>query len=203
VFVRRVATLLALALLAVPSAAYAQPPAPVPHIRLAGAFAMTGRITAARGVAGEHVGETVTRTWTFLASCPIGQCLTEGLVRSRAVGSDQTRLRRKLPVFSRWTGEGSFFIPLMCGSQVYRRGERVFFRITVQITGVVLVDGLRVASTVKASYRSYRRTNRTRCVFPLGSDAAVYTGTLVMPAPPPSPAPAPAPAPPGPTPVPG
>jgi hypothetical protein len=195
-FNRRLATLLVLAPLALPSAALAAAPAPLAHIRLAGEFTMTGRITAARGVAGEHVGETVARTWNFLAPCPAGQCLTEKLVRSRAVGGDKTLLRRKFTVFGRWTGAGSFFAPLMCGSRVEPLGERVFFRITVQITGETLVDGMPVATSVKASYKSYRRTNRTSCVFPLGRDAAVYTGTLV------TPPPAPTPVPPAPTPAP-
>jgi hypothetical protein len=186
---RRLATLLVLVPLAVPSVALA-------HTRLAGEFIMTGRITAAHSVAGEHVGETVKRTWTFLATCPIGQCLTETVVRSRAVGGDRTLMSRpKLSEFNRWTGEGSFFAPLMCGSRVYPLGERVFFRIMVQVTGEALVSGLPVATAVRATYRSYRRTNQTRCVFPLGNDAAVYTGTPVTPVIPTPTPPAPPPAP--------
>jgi hypothetical protein len=182
---RRLATLLVLAPLILPSLAVA-------HIRLAGAFTMTGRITAAHAVAGEHVGETVTRTWTFLPTCPAGQCLIEGLERSRAVGVDTTRLRRRsISVLNAWTGEGSFFAPLMCGSRLYPRGERVFFRITVRITGSTLVAGAPVATAVRASYKSYRRTNRTRCVLPAGHDAAVYTGTLLTPPAQPVPTPAP------------
>ncbi|MDQ6777919.1 MAG: hypothetical protein M3071_17300 [Actinomycetota bacterium] len=183
---RRLATVLVLVPLALPSAALA-------HTRLAGEFMMTGRITAAQAVAGEHVGETVTRTWTFLPTCPAGQCLTEELVRARAVGTDATSLRRpKISVLNYWTGEGSFFAPLICEARVYPMGERVFFRIAVQITGTTLVAGAPVATSVKASYDSYRRTNRTRCVYPAGHDAAVYTGTLVTP---PTPQPAPTPAP--------
>lgn len=177
---RRLATLLVLAPLALPGGALA-------HIRLAGQFTMTGRITVARAVPGEYVGETFARTWNFAAPCPTGQCQTESLIRPRVSGVDTLTLRRRPTVFSRWTGQGSFYAPLMCGSQVYPRGERVFFRIKVQITGAMLVSGVPVANSVKASYESYRRTNRTRCVSALGRDAAVYTGTLVMPTPPPPP----------------
>ncbi|MDQ6803812.1 MAG: hypothetical protein M3065_02335 [Actinomycetota bacterium] len=183
---RRLATLLILAPLVLPSAGLG-------HIRLAGQFAMTGRITAADAVPTERVGETVSRTWDFLAPCPQGQCLTEGLVRSRAVGGDTTTLRRsKITVFSRWRGQGSFSAPLRCGAHVDPLGERVFFRITVQITAAAVVVGATVATAVKATYESYRRTNRTRCVGVLGHDAAVYTGKLVTPVPaPPAPTPAP------------
>lgn len=191
---RRLATVLILA----PLAPLALPAPALVHIRLAGEFVMTGRITAAHAVRGEHKGERVTRTWDFFAPCPAGQCRTEGLVRSRATGGDKTLLHRKFRVFSHWTGTGSFFAPLMCGSRVYPLGERVFFRITVRITGATVVDGVTLATSVKASYKSYRRTNRTRCVSALGHDAAVYTGRLVMAPPPPA-----APVPPAPTSAPG
>jgi hypothetical protein len=185
---RHLAILLVLAPLALPSGALA-------HIRLAGQFTMTGRTTAAHAVPGEYVGETFARTWNFAAPCPTGQCQTETLIRPRASGVDTLTLQRKPTVFSHWTGEGSYFAPLMCGSQIYPRGERVFFRIEVRITGATLVNGAPVATSIKASYASYRRTNRTRCVSALGRDAAVYTGTLVIPPPIPPPVPPPTPVP--------
>jgi hypothetical protein len=182
---RRLAALLVLIPLALPGLAAA-------HIRLAGEFVMTGRVTAAHAVPGEHVGEQVVRGWEFVAPCPAGQCRTEQLVRSRSTGGDKTVLHRRTGVFSQWTGKGSFFAPLKCGSRIYHLGERVFFKITVRITGAAVVDGVSVATSVKASYESYRRTNRTRCVGALGHDAAVYSGKLVMPASvPPAPTPAP------------
>jgi hypothetical protein len=183
----RVASIVALCAFAVPGSALAR-------IRLEGVFAMRGRVTSDHAVPGEHVGEKVARTWAFLPLCPAGQCRTEELVRSRAAGEDKLRLHRKARAFGHWTGEGSFFAPLRCGGRVYRRGERVFFRITVRITGAAVTDGTLLANSLKATYKSYRRTNRTRCVTALGHDAAVYTGTL-MPAPypiaPPTPTPAP------------
>ncbi|HEY5316332.1 MAG TPA: hypothetical protein VIJ20_00015 [Solirubrobacteraceae bacterium] len=179
-----VAVLATLGALALPATALA-------HTRLAGAFAMTGRITAARGVMGEHVGEAVSRTWVFGAPCPAGQCLIESLVRSQATGQDRVTLRRPgILVLDRWVGMGSFFAPLRCGSRVYPRGERVFFTIRVRITVVAVLGGAPAATGISASYTSYRRTNRTRCVPDLGRDAAVYTGTLITPTPPaPTPAP--------------
>jgi hypothetical protein len=192
---RRLATVLVLVLapLALPVPANA-------HIRLVGQFAMTGRITAAHAVTGEYVGQIVTRSWNFLAPCPAGQCQTEELVRSRATGGDKTMLHRKAGVFSQWSGQGSFFAPLICNSRVYPLGERVFFKIQVRITAATTVNGAPVATSVAARYTNVKRMNRTPCVVALGHDAAVYTGTLLPPPPPPAPTPPPPP-PPAPTPV--
>ena len=171
----------ALALLTV--AALVLPASALAHIRLQGVFAMKGRVTVAHDVPGEHVGESVTRLWAFFAPCRVGQCITEKLARARAVGEDKVTLRRKRRLFSRWLGIGSFYAPLRCGSQIYKRGERVWFRLKVQISSAETVNGAAVATTLKATYTDYRRTNRTRCVAVLGHDAAVYTGTLITPAP--------------------
>jgi hypothetical protein len=188
---RRLVALLVVSFLALPASALA-------HIRLTGQFTMTGRITVAHDVPGEHVGEPVTRLWTFVAPCPAGQCLTEKLVRDRAMGEDTETLAHRFGTFNHWAGTGSFYAPLRCGSRIYRRGERVWFRITVRIATVAIVNAEPFATSVTATYTNYRRTNRTRCVAALGHDAAVYTGTQVTPAPV---TPAPEPAQPGPTPA--
>ena len=169
---RRLAALLILGPLALAPSALA-------HIRLAGEFTMTGRITVDDDVPGEHVGERVTRMWDFLAPCPTGQCRTEKLVRSRATGEDRLTLRRKHGEFSHWVGKGSFYAPLRCGARIYARGEHVSFTIAVRISGVEIVDGMPGAASVQANYVNGRRTNLTPCVAVLGRDAAVYTGKLV------------------------
>lgn len=142
---------------------------------------MAGRVTVAHGIPGERVGQAVARMWNFLASCPAGQCRVETLVRARAGGTDSITLRRRPGGLSQWVGTGSFYAPLRCGSRVYRRGERVSFTISVQITGETIVNGTPLATSVRAGYRSDRRTNRTRCVAALGRDAAAYTGTPTTP----------------------
>jgi hypothetical protein len=173
---RRVIALLTVAALALPASALA-------HIRLQGVFNMTGRITVARDVPGEHVGERVSRLWEFLAPCPAGQCATEDLVRARTVGEDKVSLERKRRVFSRWVGFGSFYAPLQCGAHIYQRGERVWFEIIVQISATETVNGAPIATALRATYSDYRRVNRTKCFAVLGHDAAVYTGTLITPEP--------------------
>jgi len=117
------------------------------------------------------------------ASALAGQCLTEKLVRDRAMGEDTETLAHRFGTFNHWAGTGSFYAPLRCGSRIYRRGERVWFRITVRIATVAIVNAEPFATSVTATYTNYRRTNRTRCVAALGHDAAVYTGTQVTPAP--------------------
>jgi hypothetical protein len=135
-------------------------------------------VIVARDVPGEYVGEPVTRIWSFLAPCPFGQCVTEQLMRARAVGGDVVTLVRDRGMFSHWVGSGTFYAPLQCGSRIYPRGERVSFTIKVRISAVALVNGAPVATAVKAGYSDTRRTNTTRCVAALGHDAAVYTGQL-------------------------
>jgi len=179
---RRFAALMLFAPLALPASAHV-------HARLQGHFTMTGRITSARDVPGEHVGERVNRVWDFVAPCPAGQCATEKLVRPRAIGVDRLRIERKHRMFGSWSGKGSFYAPLRCGSRTYRRGERVRYEITVRITGAAIVNGVRVVTSVKARYRQSERRNRTPCFATLGHDAAVYTGTIINPADYPVPAP--------------
>lgn len=176
-----------LATVAVLAAPLALAGAAAAHIRLAGEFAMSGRITAAHAVPGERVGESVTRTWVLVPLCPAGQCQTELLVRTRATGFDELKLHRKAGVFDRWTGKGSFFAPLECRSRIYRHGEDVFFTVEVRIAAAMLFDGLPFATELEAGYTSYRQTNRTPCVSVVGHDAAVYTGKLVIPGPTPAP----------------
>jgi hypothetical protein len=156
------------------------PPTPTPALaRLAGQFRLTGRITVATNVRGEHVGEQVSRTWTFTPTCAAGACRTIGLVRSRAAGSDALTLRRR----SRgvYTGAGSFYAPLRCGSRTYRRGSAVPFTITVRVTAAVLAGGQVFATQITASYTNSSRTNLTPCVAVLGHDAATYTGHIALP----------------------
>src|SRR6059058_5652854 len=66
------------------------PPAPAPATaRLEGQFLLAGRVTVAKNIRDERVGQTITRTWTFTPGCPTGVCQTLGVVRRRAGGSDR------------------------------------------------------------------------------------------------------------------
>ena len=133
-------------------------------------------MTAAHAVRGEHVGQTITRLWSFSSTCPSGQCGQVALVRSRGAASDSLMLHRTSP--GRYSGSGSFFLPLRCAGRVYARGEQVPFTISVQITlGVPFGSGV-VATRVSATYVNRRRINRHPCVAALGHDAASYHGHL-------------------------
>ncbi len=170
-----IAGLLALlaATLAAPIGARAQ--SPLAHTaRLEGRFQMTGRITVARHVLGEHAGEVVTRAWTFTPLCPAGPCQTVALTRQREGGIDTVTLH--LVSAEHYAGRGRFYAPLRCGTRMVPRGEAVPFKIKVRITDAVLKGGVRVASELSASYVNRKRTNLTRCVAKPGHDAAVYHG---------------------------
>ncbi len=141
---------------------------------------MTGLVTVAHYVPGEHVGLQVTRTWTFAPVCPTGPCRTVQVVRTRINGSDSVVLHlRPGGVYS---GRGVFFLPLGCAGHRYPRGEQVPFKLTVRVTGKAVVNGTVIATSIAATYRNRVRKNLTPCVALLGHDAASYSGTL-LPAP--------------------
>jgi hypothetical protein len=164
------------AILAVPAVAAAAPAPPFPKARLQGTFQLAGRVTAADAVRGERVGETIARVWSFSSTCPSGQCAQVGLVRSRGAASDSLVLSRTGP--GRYSGNGSFFLPLRCAGRLYAQGEKVPFTVTVRITLAVPFGSAVVATRVSATYVNRRRVNRTPCVAALGHDAASYHGHL-------------------------
>jgi hypothetical protein len=160
------------------------PPPPTPATaRLVGQFLLKGRITVAKGVRGEHAGQSVKRTWTFTPGCSAGVCPTVGLVRARAAGSDTLVLRLRRPGY--YVGNGSFYAPMRCGRRIYRKGAAVPFTITVNVTGAALAGTVVVATRIHATYTNRSRRNLTPCVAALGHDAATYNGNAV-PATPPS-----------------
>jgi hypothetical protein len=144
--------------------------------RLQGTFQLEGIVTVAHNVAGEHVGDIANRYWTFTPLCPTGPCARVKLVRTRGTSTDTLVLRRRAPAF--YTGSGTFYAPLRCGTRTYLRGEQVPFKITVRITKALLLNGIVVAARVNASYTNRGRMNLTPCVAALGHDAATYHGHL-------------------------
>ncbi len=172
---RRTPALLVLALAMVaPAVASAQQT----EARLESTFQMSGRVTVARHVRGEHVGEIVQRTWTFTPLCATGACAQVRLVRGRANGTDSLILDHTTP--GHYAGTGRFFAPLKCAGIVYPAGEEVPFRINVQITATTMAaDGSTTASAITATYVNMTRLNLTRCVIALGHDSARYTGSQV------------------------
>jgi hypothetical protein len=158
------------------AAAQPAPPASAGVARLQGTFQLAGRVTVAVNVRGERTGQTVRRNWTFTSGCPIGQCPTVELVRNRASGSDVVLLRLLSP--GRYAGNASFYSPMRCAGKVYRRGQKIPFTITVQITQTSQVGTVAVATQISATYRNRKRSNLTPCVAVLGHDAARYRGQL-------------------------
>jgi hypothetical protein len=157
--------------------ARAQPPL-AGTARLEGSFQLTGRVTVARHVLGERVGDTVLRTWTFSPLCEVGPCQSVALTRQRAAGIDHLVLH--LTSVNQYAGTGRFYAPLWCAGRIVAKGESVPFRIRVQITGAALANGVSIATHLTASYTNRTRTNLTRCVAVPGHDAAVYQGDLQL-----------------------
>ena len=154
-----------------------QPPLPPGQPRLQGAFAMTGRITAAVNIPGEHAGQTVSRTWVFTPKCGTDACAQVVLGRTRGPGLPPVSVLLSFQSPGFYTARGTFYAPLRCGGRTYRPGERVQYRIGVRVTATATVNGQLVVTAMRASYTSGRRDNLTRCVAPVGQrDSAQYTG---------------------------
>jgi hypothetical protein len=175
---RVLAVLLAAAIAgaALPASALAQPPAPAAQLQ--GAFQMSGTVTVAHFVRGEHVGDVVQRTWTFTPQCAAGPCATVQLVRTRATGTDTLMLHAIGP--NAYTGRGSFLAPLRCAGRIYRPGEVIPFRISVQVTNTApAAGGGMVPTQISATYVNRSRRNLTPCLALPSHDAARYTGVVV------------------------
>jgi uncharacterized membrane protein len=146
---------------------------------------MSGRVTRADGVRGEHVGQRVTRAWAFTSSCAAGPCKQVALRRERAAHRfDKLTLRRA----SRGVlaGNGRFYVPLRCAGRTYAHGGIAYFSLRLSVRRARVVQGIRFATAVDATYRNTKRVNRTRCAGALGRDAGTYSGRLssAVPAPP-------------------
>jgi hypothetical protein len=92
--------------------------------RLTGGFAMSGRVTVADHVRGEHRGDRVRRRWRFVPTCAQGVCPEVKLRRGRGGGRvDTLTLARTEPGV--YEGRGRFFVPLRCAGRRPPRGGRV------------------------------------------------------------------------------
>jgi hypothetical protein len=169
-----------LASAAYPALAASTLPAPR-AARLEGVFMLSGRVTVADNVRGEHVRERVRRVWAFWPLCPAGSCARVELVRTRAGGVDKLILDRRAPAY--YVGTGRFYAPLRCANRVYRKGEAVRFKITVRVTAAEIFGTTVLARHVRAFYTNRGRRNLTPCVAAPSHDAAVYRGTVASPPP--------------------
>ncbi len=143
--------------------------------RLQGNYAVSGVVTRAVGVAGEHRGQRVRRTWNFISPCPTGACPLLGLHRRRAGGIDSLFLHRLSP--GTYTGAGVFAAPVRCHGRLYRRGSQVPYTITLRVTTAApQLDGSVLATGFSATYRNRSRVGRTRCFSPPSYDSARYLG---------------------------
>jgi hypothetical protein len=150
---------------------------PTRSARLEGFFLLSGRVTVAANVSGEHVGLRVRRIWAFNPLCAAGACRRVELVRIRPGGRDRVILHRAAPGF--YVGRGRFYAPLGCAKQIYRKGEAVPFRVTVRITAAKPVAATVIATHLRALYTNPSRRNLTPCVSAPGHDAAAYHGHLL------------------------
>lgn len=167
---------------AAPGAAAARPPAPR-DARLDGTFTMSGTVTLARDVYGEHRGEHVQRTWAFTSTCPEKVCDRVKLVRQRSDQGTTDVLWLHRVAVGTYSGRGRFRIALRCAGRVVSGGGLAQEKIVVRIRSATLVGTTPFATAVTATYENPVRTNLTRCPGGIGRDGAHYRGTRVSPLP--------------------
>ena len=145
---------------------------------LQGTFTMKGKVTVAAHVYGEHAGQHVTRSWTFVPGCSAGGCQKVVLKRFRSKRHvlDTITLHRQSPGV--YAGKHRFWLALRCGSALVKHGGYGNETITVKIVRAVVNGGTRQATGIRASYDNPSRYNETRCPGGIGHDAATYRGQL-------------------------
>jgi hypothetical protein len=159
-------------------AASPYPIVPTSKAVLTGTFVMHGRITVAVGVRGERPGETITRAWAFFPqSCRTGSCQRVVLRRERSAGTHTTITLRR-DASGTYRGAGAFDAPLRCLGRTYPRGETALYAVSVRIKQAIVVNDVRFAETITATYLNSRRIDHTICPLGPSHDAARYTGTL-------------------------
>lgn len=162
--------------LAVGAIAHRKAPRPRVSGRVVGAFAMTGQITTAVRVGGEHRGQIVVRNWFFTgASCGSRACRRLLLRRQRSAGKYSSLVLKQVAT-GVYAGRGRYYAGLSCKGQVYPRGLEVPYGITVTVTRASVIQGISFATALVASYTNLIRRDLTICPIGPSHDAAHYSG---------------------------
>jgi PKD repeat protein len=162
------------------------PSPPALDARTTGTFEMLARVTAAKNVPGEHVGQSLRRRWLISPqSCTGSVCQALELDRERSAGIDESLTLHRVAAGT-YRGASSFYVALRCRNRTYTHGSRVPYRITLTVNSAVTVQGIAFARTITATYQNSKRSDSTPCVLDRSHDAARYTGsaTSAIPFPP-------------------
>ncbi len=160
------------------------PPAAL-DARVTGTFQMLARVTVAKNVRGEHVGQSLKRRWLISPrSCTGNVCQTLDLDRERSAGIDESLTLHRVATGT-YAGSGSFYVALKCKHKTYPHGSRAPYRITLTVSSAVSVQEIAFARGITATYQNSKRSDRTPCVLGRSHDAARYTGNATSAIPPP------------------
>ncbi len=166
--------------------AHAPSPPAALDARATGTFEMLARVTAAKNVPGEHVGQSLRRRWLISPqSCAGSVCQALELDRERSAGIDESLTLHRVAAGT-YAGAGSFYVALRCKKRTYPHGSRAPYRITLTVNSAVSVQGIAFARAITATYQNSKRSDSTPCVLDRSHDAARYTGsaTSAIPSPP-------------------
>jgi PKD repeat protein len=147
--------------------------------RVVGTFSMRAKITTAVDVLGEYPGEVLARRWLIKErDCVDNVCRVLKLDRERGQDLNSRVLLRRVGR-GRYAGRGVFYSALSCRDRVYPRGSRAPYEIRLTIAGTRLIDGVRFAKRIRATYVNMSRGDSTPCPLGPSHDAATYTGRAV------------------------
>ncbi|HEY6522498.1 MAG TPA: PKD domain-containing protein [Solirubrobacteraceae bacterium] len=157
----------------------------VADARIAATFLMHGRIVTAVRVRGERRGQSVTRRWRFTGvGCARSVCPRLILRRQRSAHRFDRVTLSRVGVGS-YAGSGRFTSALRCRGRRYPHGLVVPYTVRVQVSQVVVIEGIPFASRLSAAYSNRRRLDHTRCPIGPSHDAALYAGAAApLPSPP-------------------
>jgi hypothetical protein len=160
-------------------------PAGLADARVQGSFAVTGTVSAAVNVSGEHRGQRFSRVWSIRSGgCRAGAC-ARVLLRGRLTAVRQVTLTLSRVGPGRYRGSGSFDVAQSCAGHVIGDGRRGAYTVTLSVTQRTERNGLSYATALSAWYTNPSRSNRTSCVLKPAHDAARLTARLTggLPAP--------------------
>lgn len=166
--------------------AHAPSPSAAVDARTTGTFEMLARVTTAKNVPGEHVGQSLKRRWLISPQSCVGSvCQALELDRERSAGIDESLMLHRVAAGT-YAGASSFYVALRCKHRTYSHGSRAPYRITLTVDSAVSVQGIAFARTITATYENSKRSDSTPCVLDPSHDAARYTGsaTSAIPSPP-------------------
>ena len=167
------------AAVALAATAPARPESGAAGPRLEGAWRLTGKIVSGQNLAGQKVGDSVKRSWSFAPRCPTGACDVT-LKRERPDGgfaTDQLKLEGTV-----YSGSELFVGSYTCNGVEYPQGEKGPIKIVVRVVKAKTIGGVlratKIQATLSSSFAPVAAVRAKGCAAPVKA-VTQFTGALV------------------------